>query len=61
MEKNLYIFRETFMELMKWKRWLKPGVVREGFGKSAACFSTAPKKLYVAREKHPHGKKLVLF
>lgn len=56
MEKNLYIFREIFVELMKWKRWVKPGMVREGFGESAACFSTAPKQLYVAREKHLSGK-----
>lgn len=56
MEKNLYIFREIFVELMKWKRWLKPGMVREGFGESAVCFSTAPKQLYVAREKHLRGK-----
>jgi len=56
MEKNLYIFREIFVELMKWKRWLKPGMVREGLGESAACFSAAPKQLYAAREKHPRGK-----
>lgn len=30
----LYNFREIFVELMKWKRWLKPGMAREGFGES---------------------------
>lgn len=56
LEKNLYIFREIFVELMKCKRWLKPGMVREGLGESAAYFSAAPKQLYAAREKHPRGK-----
>lgn len=44
----LYGFREMYVELIKWKWWLKPRIVREGFGDSGATWEQPASDLLLA-------------
>lgn len=55
-ETVLYGFREIFVELTKWKRWLKPENGQEVLERvelfGCRLLQTAPKQFHVAGEKH---------